>query len=75
VAIQLVFDGVDVLKDDGIERRQVLAEQLVDGEGDERELAVGRLSVRRVGVGLVCLRAEDEERDDVEGRVALQPRP
>lgn len=68
VAVQPVRDGVEVLQDDGVEARQVLGEELVDGEADERELGVGRADVAAIG-------AKDEEGDDVDGCVGLEPRP
>ena len=50
---------VEVLEDDGVERRQVIAEEFVDREGDEGEVPFGRGRIVR-------RRPEDEERDDVD---------
>ncbi len=63
---QAVGLGVEVLEDDRIEARQVLAEELVDGERDQRQL-VGR------GLHVVAGGAEDEEGHDVDRGVALEP--
>jgi hypothetical protein len=58
--------GVDVLQDHRVEARQVLREELVDRERDQRELRVG-------GVHVVVVRAQDEERHQIDRLVALQP--
>ena len=70
MADELVRRGVEVLEDHRVEAPEVLGEELVDGEADQRELAllVGHAGVAPIG-------AEDEERDDVDRRVALQPHP
>ena len=66
--LEAVRLGVEVLEHDRVERRKVLREELVDGEGNERGSSLPRVRIVRLG-------AEDEERDDVDGRVALEPLP
>ena len=60
--------SVEVLKNDGIEGRELVGEELIDGEGDERELVLR-------GARVVGHRTEDEERDDVDRCIALEPLP
>jgi len=68
VFLEPVGLSVEVLQDDRVERGEVLGEELVDREGDEREVLLRRIRVVRL-----C--PEDEERDDVDGCIALQPLP
>ncbi len=66
VTQEVVRSGVEVLEHDGVEARQMLAEELVDGEWNQCEVFLGRADV--VGV-----RSENEERDHVDGGVGLEP--
>ena len=47
---KLVRRGVEVLQNDRVEARKVLAEELVDGERDEGEIFFGGVHV----VGVAC---------------------
>ena len=64
---ELVRDGVDVLQDHRVEAGQMLGEELVDRERDQRQLRVV------AGLGVVLVGAQDEERHHVDRLVALQP--
>ena len=64
--VEAVRRGVEVLQDHGVEGGELLGEELVDGEGDERQL-VG------AGLHLAVVGAQDEEGHHVDGGVALQP--
>ena len=66
---ELVADGVDVLEDDGVEARQMSREELVHGELNQGEITLVRV---RIVFSLRAL-AQDEERDDVDGLVSLEP--
>jgi hypothetical protein len=67
IAGHLVRAELEILEEDHVEGAEVLAEQLVGGKRDEREF------VRR-GHREIRGRAEDEERHEIDGRIAPQER-